>query len=399
MLGAMCALGAISSDIYLPALPDVQADLHSSAAAAQFTITAMMIGGAVGQLVIGPLSDRFGRRRPALIGIGAHVLVSLLCAFAPAMGLLIVFRGLQGFFNAAAGVVAIAIIRDRFVGADASRLMSRLMLVIGVAPLFAPTIGGYIGGWVSWRGIFVALAAYGAGLLVLAGAKLPESLPSDRRIEAVRSTWKGYPTLMRDREFVALGIVPALCQGVLMSYVVASPYVFLQGHHLSTGQFGLLFAINGAGLILGSQVSAGLVRRFSPAVLLRAAAPVLVGLTAILFTVSITRIGGLIGLLVALFTVCFFINICPPNASTLALGRHGRRAGTAAAWIGFLQSGLAGAIAPLVGVFGLTSTAMSAVMLGSAAAALAVLTLGTPLFRRGGAARLDRASLRDVTEG
>lgn len=392
MLGSMCALGAISTDMYLPNLPDVQADLHSTAAAAQFTITAMMIGNAIGQLVIGPLSDRFGRRRPVLIGVAAHILVSALCALAPSMLPLIAFRACQGFFNASAGVVAMAIIRDRFVGRDASRLMSRLMLVIGVAPLFAPTIGGFIGDWISWRGVFAVLGLYGVFLFITVFIKLPETLPPDRRIDSMAATWRGYGLLIRDRGFLALAVLPGLGSCVLMSYVVGSPYVFKEGYGLSTTEFGLLFATNGIGLVAGAQLSAALVKHFTPATILRLAVPLMAVLTGWLFVVSLTGWGGLPLILVSLFAVCFLINVCPPNASSLALGRHGERAGTAAACIGFLQFGISGLVAPLVGVLGETAPAMSGVMFTSALVAVTVVSLGSPLYRRGGAARLDRAA-------
>src|SRR5674476_884979 len=145
LLGLMCALPAVTSDIYLPSLPEVAIDLHTTTTAVQLTMTGVLVGGALGQLVVGPLSDRVGRRRPVLIGIALHIVISLLCALAPGIGTLIALRVVQGFFNAAATAVAIAVIRDRFTGSDASRLLSRLMLVIGVAPLFAPTVGANSG--------------------------------------------------------------------------------------------------------------------------------------------------------------------------------------------------------------------------------------------------------------
>ncbi|MDR1078834.1 MAG: MFS transporter, partial [Propionibacteriaceae bacterium] len=156
MLGSMCALGAVSTDIYLPSLPQVAHDLGTSASLVQLTLTSMLIGNSLGQLVIGPLSDRFGRRRPVLIGVLGHIVTSVACVLAPDIAWLIAARALQGFCNAAAGVVAMAVIRDRFVGRAASRLMSRLLLVIGVAPLFAPTVGGFIASFATWRGVFGA---------------------------------------------------------------------------------------------------------------------------------------------------------------------------------------------------------------------------------------------------
>ncbi|MDR1388027.1 MAG: multidrug effflux MFS transporter [Propionibacteriaceae bacterium] len=394
MLGSMCALGAISTDIYLPSLPQVALDLGTSASSVQLTMTAMLIGNSIGQLVIGPMSDRFGRRRPVLIGVLGHIVTSAACVFAPDIVWLIAARALQGFCNAAAGVVAMAVIRDRFIGRAASRLMSRLLLVIGVAPLFAPSLGGFIASFATWRGVFGALALYGLGLFVVVWLKLPETLAPEQRLISLSETWRGYGLLARDRRFLALAVLPGLVQAILMSYVVGSPFTLQIGFGLSPFMFSLVFALNGAGLVLGAQVSAGLVKRFTPAQLLRFAVPTLAVLTGWLFLVSHSGLGGLPLILVSLFVVVLFINFCPPNASALAMARHGSRAGTAAALVGALQSGLAGLISPLVGLLGESAAAMSTIMWGAALAALAVLVLGTPIFRRGGAQRLDSAGLR-----
>src|ERR1035437_4634698 len=206
LLGLMCALPAVTSDIYLPSLPEVAIDLHTTTTAVQLTMSGVLEGGAVGQLVVGPLSDRLRRRRPVLIGVALHIVISLLCALAPGIGTLIALRVVQGFFNAAATVVAIAVIRDRFTGSDASRLLSRLMLVIGVAPLFAPTVGGLIAGQWGWRSVFVALAVFGAALWLAVWGRLPETLlPERRRAAGLRPALHGYrvpaarPALHRHR--------------------------------------------------------------------------------------------------------------------------------------------------------------------------------------------------------
>ena len=386
LLGAMCALPAVSTDIYLPSLPDVARDLGTSAAAAQLTMTGMLIGGAVGQLVIGPLSDRLGRRTPVLVGVALHVVVSLLCAVAPAIVPLIALRVLQGFFNASATVVAMALIRDRFVGSDASRLMSRLMLVIGVAPLFAPSLGGVIAGQWGWRAVFVVLAVLGVGLWLVVARRMPETLPVERRRPSgVRAALSGYAHLLRDRHFVALAVLPGLTMAVLMTYVVASPFVLRVGYGLTEQQFALLFAVNGVGLVLGAQVNAALVRRVAPIRILRVAVVLTVLLTAVLLAVTLTGAGGLWSLVVVLWLVLALVNFAPPNAIAIALGRHGAMAGTAAAFIGSLQAGTGGVVANLSGVLGGGPVAMAAVMLASATVALAVLALATPAFRRGGA--------------
>jgi DHA1 family bicyclomycin/chloramphenicol resistance-like MFS transporter len=385
LLGAMTALPAISTDIYLPSLPDVARDLGTSATAAQLTMTGMLIGGAVGQLVIGPTSDRFGRRAPVLVGIVLHVLTSLLCAIAPGIIPLIALRVLQGFFNASASVVAMAVIRDRFVGSDASRLLSRLMLVIGVAPLFAPSVGGLIAGQWGWRAVFVALAGYGVVLWFVVWRRLPETLPADRRRgPGLRAALSGYRALLRDRHFIALAVLPGLSVAGLMSYVVGSPFVLREGYGLSSHEFALLFAVNGVGLVAGAQVNAALVRRYAPVRILRVVLPVGVLFSIGLLAVGATGAGGLRLLLVMLWFQLALVNFTPPNASALALGRHGAIAGTAAAFIGSSQAAISGTISPLVGVLGGDALAMTAVMAGSAVLALVVLAFGTPAYRGGG---------------
>ncbi|GAA3797839.1 multidrug effflux MFS transporter [Cellulomonas soli] len=386
LLGSMCALPAISTDIYLPSLPEVAHDLGTTATAAQLTMTGMLIGAAAGQLVIGPTSDRFGRRRPVLVGVAAHVVTSLLCMVAPTIGLLIGLRTAQGFFNASASVVAMAVIRDRFVGSTASRLLSRLMLVIGVAPLFAPSIGGLIAGQAGWRAVFGALALFGAGLWVVVWRRLPETLPADRRRHGgLRTALGGYRRLVTDRHFVALALLPSLGVAVLMSYVVASPFVLREGYGLSAAQFSLLFAVNGLGLVGGAQVNAALVRRVSPIRIVRVVQPLSVTLTLLLLVLALTGAGGLPALLVVLWGILALVNFVPPNASALALSRHGQIAGTAAAFIGALQSGVSGVISPVSGLLGGDAVAMAVVMVAAATGGLLVLALATPAYRRGGA--------------
>jgi DHA1 family bicyclomycin/chloramphenicol resistance-like MFS transporter len=385
LLGLMAALPAVTSDIYLPSLPDVARDLGTTTAVVQLTMTGVLVGAAVGQLVVGPLSDRFGRRRPALVGIALHVLISLLGALAPDIGTLIALRVVQGFFNAAATVVAIAVIRDRFVGSDASRLLSRLMLVIGVAPLLAPTVGGLIAGQAGWRAVFVALALFGAVLWVVVWRRLPETLPPDRRrAGGLGPALRGYSTLLRDRQFVAVAVLPGLGMALLMSYVVGSPFVLREGFGMSTNQFALVFALNGVALVGGAQINAALVRRVAPIRILRCALLLLLAAAALLLVLALTGAGGLFGLLGALWVTLGLIQFILPNASAIALSRHGAMAGTAAAFIGALQAGVAGLISPLVGVLGGDAPAMAGVMVGAVAAAVLVLAIATPAYRRDG---------------
>lgn len=385
MLGALAALPALTTDMYLPSLPAVEADLNTTQTAAQLTLSGTLVGAGVGQLVIGPFSDRFGRRLPLVIGISLHVAISLLCSMTPNIETLTGLRVLQGFFNASAAVVALAVIRDRFVGSAAAQLLSRLMLVIGVAPLLAPTVGQAIAGAWNWRAVFYALALIGVVLVAIVLRFMPETLPEDRRSPGhPRHVAGAYWSLLRDRHFMALAVIPGLGLALIMSYVVGSPFVFQNEYGLTAQQFALVFALNGAALVLSAQLNAALVRKFPPVRLLRTALLVQLGLALLLLAVVATGAGGAFGLVAALWLVLSAQGMIPANASVLALHNYGHMAGTAAAVIGALQSGVAGLVSPLVGILGGNSLSMASVMIGSCALAVTVLALGTPAYRNGG---------------
>ena len=379
----MAALPAVTTDMYLPSLPEVTTELDTTPTLVQGTITGVLIGGAIGQLLVGPLSDRFGRRRPVMVGVLLHVLASVLCIFAAGIVPLLVLRIIQGLGNAAATTTAMAVIRDRYSGATASAILSRLMLVIGVAPLLAPTAGSLVADVAGWRAIFGVLAFLGLALIAFMWRFLPESLPpARRRPEGIGGALRSYRVLLRDREFVALAVLPGLGMGVVMSYVAGSPFIFQQEYGLTELQFALLFAVNGIGLVLGAQVNASLVNRFAPLQIVRVAVPLSLGLAVVLLVLTAGGVGGLLGLVVPLWLLLTVNSVLPPNASALALSRHGERAGAAAAVIGSLQAGLAGTVSPLVGVLGEDGVAMATVILGIMVAALVVVAVGTPAYRR-----------------
>ncbi len=389
LLGALAFLPAATTDMYLPSLPDVARDLATTSAAAQLTISCVLIGGALSQLFMGPLSDRFGRRRPAMLGLGAYVVVALLCVVAATIGQLVALRVLQGVVGAAASVVAMAVIGDRFRGAEAARLMSRLWIAIAVAPILAPLAGNAVADRWGWRAVFVALAVMGALLAVAVARALPETLPAERRIPTgLRASMSGYGRLLRDRQFLALALLPGLGLAVIMSYVTGSPFVLQAEYGLSAREFALVFGLGATSMMVGSQVNASLVRRLGPVRLLRAGLPAVVASTAVLVVVAATHAGGVVGLLVPLWVTVAVLSTVISNASALALSRHPDRAGTASAVIGSLQGALGGAVSPLVGLLGGTGVAMGFVMLGAAVLAVAVLAVGTPAYRRGGALSL-----------
>jgi DHA1 family bicyclomycin/chloramphenicol resistance-like MFS transporter len=389
MLGSLSALPAFTTDMYLPSLPDVARDFHTTNTSAQLTMSATLIGAAIGTLVLGPISDRFGRRTPLLIGLAGHVVTALLAVLVPSIGLLVALRVVQGFFNASCSVSSMAIIRDRFAGAEAARMFSRLMLMIGLSPLLAPSIGSVVAGWAGWHGTFVVLAAMGLALGIVVLRYLPETLPPERRVQGgLMTALRGYRTLLGDSRFLALAVLPGLGQAVVMSYVSASPFVFQEGFGLSSAQFSALFAINGVALVGSAQLNAALVRRVAPIRLLRTALVVQLVFAVGLVALAATGAGGIFGVLGGLWLVLGMQGMVPSNASALALTRHGEMAGTAAAVIGAMQSGIAGVVSPVVGVLGASAVAMGSVILGAVAVGLLVLAVATPAFRRGGGFRM-----------
>lgn len=374
-------------DMYLPAVPALGIEMKTDPQIVQLTLSMMLIGGAVGQLVIGPLTDRFGRRRPVLLGVAGSALLSFACAAAPNVEVLIGLRLVQGFVNSAASIGALAIIRDKFVGSDAARLMSRLMLVIGLAPILAPSIGSYILRHGDWRLIFIILGLMAISLGAVLWHWLPETLPTSQRQSdaGVRTVRRNYLMLLKDRHFVSLALTPGLSMAVLMSYVVGSPFVLKEGYGMSNEQFALLFAANGLGLVISAQVNAALVRKVSPARLLRVAIAAQCVCILGLVGVAASGLGGMWGVIICLWVILCFQGLIPSNASALALSRHDRRtAGSAAAIIGAGQAALSGLISPLVGLLGGDALAMALVMAAASIAAAAVLAFATPMYRRGG---------------
>jgi DHA1 family bicyclomycin/chloramphenicol resistance-like MFS transporter len=374
MLGAFVALGPLTIDMYLPALPTIREELATSSATVQLTLTGTLVGLALGQLVIGPLSDALGRRGPLLAGTALHVVASVLVLIAPSIAVLGVLRVLQGVGTAAASVVALAIVRDLFEGRAAATMLSRLFLVMGVAPVLAPTIGGELLRFTSWRGVFAALALYGVVVLALGWFGLRETLPPARRRSlGVGSTLRTYGGLFRDRTYVGLILVAGLTMAALFTYVSGSSFVYQRQFGLDEQQFGMLFGAGAVWLIGATQLNPVLLRRWSPAQILVAGT---VGGTAagiVLVALAALGAGGLLGVAVPLWAVLFAAGLALPNAPALALSEYGDSAGSAAALLGAVQFGVGAAVSPLVGLLGNDALAMGAVIVVALLLAVAVL--------------------------
>ncbi|MFS0701639.1 multidrug effflux MFS transporter [Cellulomonas sp. 179-A 4D5 NHS] len=385
LLSALTAIGPLTFDTYLAAFPEIGADLGASTAAVQLTLTASLAGLALGQLFIGSLSDAYGRRRPLLGALVLYVLVSASIALVESVAMLTALRVVQGFAAAAGMVLSMATIRDRFEGVAVSKMMARLMLVVGVAPVLAPTIGAQLLNFGSWRLVFGFLAVVGLVLLVIASVALRESLPVEkRRTGGTRAALGSYRVLLTSRTFLGLAFLSATYMGAMFTYVSAATFVFQDGFALSAQEFGWVFAAGAAGITAGSQVYGALVGRFEPERILAWA--VAAGVVLVVALLVVAAAGGgfwpVTTLLVLVLTTAGFVM---PSAPAIALAANPQRAGTAAALLGALQFGLGAVIAPLTSVGGQpTALRMAVVMTGTilvSAVLLLVTRVGMPARR------------------
>ncbi|MFH9073121.1 multidrug effflux MFS transporter [Streptomyces alboflavus] len=376
ILGGLTAMPPLSMDMYLPALPEVTDALHAPAATVQLTLTACLTGMALGQLVVGPMSDKWGRRRPLLGGLLVYILATAICALAPTAELLIAFRLLQGLAGAAAIVIARAVVRDLYDGVEMAKFFSTLMLISGVAPIVAPLIGGQVLRLTDWRGIFVVLTVIGIALTALVWRCLPETLaPADRHdggtVEALR-TMRG---LLADRVFAGYMIAGGFAFAALFAYISASPFVIQEIYGASPQTFSLLFGVNSVGLIIVGQINGKLlVGRVS----LDKALGFGLAVITLAATALLLMTGGVLGddiglapIAVGLFVLMSAMGLAMPNTNALALMRTRHAAGSASALLG-TSSFLIGAIAsPLVGIAGeRTAVPMAVVQLSCALAAV-----------------------------
>ncbi|MFI6032820.1 multidrug effflux MFS transporter [Streptomyces sp. NPDC051315] len=375
LLGGLTATPPLAMDMYLPALPEVTRSLHAPAASVQLTLTACLAGMALGQLVVGPMSDRWGRRRPLLVGLAVYVVATALCALAPTLQLLVVFRLAQGLAGAAGIVIARAVARDLYDGVAMARFFSTLMLVSGVAPVVAPLIGGQILRVTDWRGVFVVLTVVGALLAVLVAAKLPETLPpAERHSGGVGEALRSMRGLLADPPFAGYLLTGGFAFAALFAYISASPFVVQEIHGASPQTFSLLFGLNSIGLVLVGQVNGKVLVGRVRLDRVLAAGLTVVTLAATALLLMATGVFGEVGLApvaAALFVLMSAMGVTLPNAQTLALMRVRHSAGSASALLG-TSSFLIGAVAsPLVGVAGEdTAVPMAVVQLAAALVAL-----------------------------
>ncbi|MDU0205543.1 MULTISPECIES: multidrug effflux MFS transporter [Paenibacillus] len=371
LLGLFSTLGPFTIDMYLPAFPEIVKQFGTTASLVQLSLTACLLGLGIGQLVMGSLSDVYGRRNPLLISMAFYVVASLACAFSPNIGVLIAFRFVQGFSASAGIVISRAIARDLYSGHELTKFFSLLLLVGNLGPLVAPVTGSGILSFTTWIGVFIALAILGLYLLTMTKWKLQETLPSDRRRPSnFMEQLKNYGSLLRDRQFVGYMLAQGIMIAGVFAYVSGTPFIYQNIYGASPTVFALLFGSNGISLIIGSQVVGRMSHRVSEQAFL------LFGLWLAFFasiTVLVVAIvhGPLFALVIPLFFFVAAIGITSTAAFPLAMESQSQNAGSAAALLGVIPFLLGAVVSPLVGIAGEnTAVPLGVIILLTSAAAM-----------------------------
>ncbi len=388
VLGLIAALGPLSIDMYLPVLPSIASSLNTSESAVQLSLAAYFLGLSLGQLVYGPLSDTLGRRKPLLAGLALYVVASLGCAWAPTIETLIAFRFIQALGGCAGVVISRAIVRDLFTQQEAARVFSRLMLIMGAAPIIAPLLGSALVAWnpagAGWRSLFVVLAGVGLVTFVCSAKLIQETLrkeffsENERGVPEKRSLLATYVSLARDGTFMAYALAGGLAQAGMFAYITGSPFVFMNHFQFGATAYAWLFGANALGLIAASQWNSRLLRTNSSESILGGA---LVGLAiagAALVNVSSFNVSALV-LAVPLFLYVATLGLTFPNAAACALANQGHRAGSASALLGTLQFVIASVASGAVSALREGSSRGMAAVIGTCGLlALATFFLGRP---------------------
>jgi DHA1 family bicyclomycin/chloramphenicol resistance-like MFS transporter len=377
ILGGLSTVGPFAIDLYLPALPTVAKDLGATTQSIALTVTTFLVGLALGQLISGPLSDAYGRRRPLLAGLGVFTASSLVCALTPSVGLLVGVRLIQGLAGASGVAIANAIVTDYARGRQAARLLSRLALVGGLAPVVAPLLGAQLLRLTSWRGIFVVLTGIGVVLVASVAFGLRESLPREQRFASgAGPILRVMGRLSCDLGFMGYALTSALAFMGFFAYLAGSSFVYQDIYGASPVLFSVLFAGNALGMLAASQLNHWLLARCTPRQLLGAG--LVAGAVAAVSVLVVTVIGGLgiAALAVPLFVLVSSIGLVMPNSTALALSLHPEVAGSTSAYFGTLRYGLGALATPLVGIGGTVSgLPMALVMAVSGIVALALFAL------------------------
>jgi MFS transporter, DHA1 family, multidrug resistance protein len=378
LLGALAALGPFSIDTYLPAFPAIAQTFHTTVGYVEATLAVYFVGLSLGQLLYGPFADSYGRKPPLYFGLALFIVSAVGCAYSTSIVMLTVLRFFQAVGGCAATLISRTVVRDYFPPREAARVFSYLMLVIGVSPVVAPIVGGYLVVHASWRATFWFVIVLGIACAVSVALFLRETLPPERRRPVrIGSVLKLYGSLLGDRVFLVHALSGSLVMAGLFAYLEGSPLVFIELNHISADRFGLFFGLIAAGLIGASQVNGFLVRRVHPGTILRVVLVISATSGIALFASQTMHFGGFSGLLALLFLSIACLGFASPNSTALAMAPHGKIAGNASAMLGCLQFAIGGAGGMLVsGLDNGTSIPMvSVIAVGSCLALLLNLVL------------------------
>jgi DHA1 family bicyclomycin/chloramphenicol resistance-like MFS transporter len=380
ILGSITALGPFSIDMYLPGFPKMAVDLHVSTKDVGLSLTSFFIGISVGQLIYGPLIDRYGRKILIMIGLSLYVAASIGCAFAPSLNWLIFLRLIQALGGCVGMVASRAIVRDVFPVADTARVFSVLMLVMGVAPIIAPTVGGWVVATWGWRMIFFILAGMSLVMLFFVWFRLPESKGPDKTISLrLQEIIAGYIEVLGNKYFLTYTFAGSLAMAAMFAYISGSPFVFMKLYDFTESQYGWVFGANACGLILGSQFNRLALRRWNPSQIAGLTSLIQGLACSLLFIGSILPILPVEGVLVLLFTCMTCLGFTGPNTTALALQSFTHNAGSASALMGALQMITGAVVSAFVSYFH-NETILPMVSL------MAVCALGGWLMQVGGKA-------------
>lgn len=350
VLGSFAAIAPLSTDMYLPSLPLLAEDLKSSTSIAQLTLTSSLLGMALGQLFLGPLSDQKGRRKPLIFSLIVYTIASMLCAFAPSVWALILLRFIQGVSGAGGMVISRAIVRDMYSGIELTKFFALLMLINGAAPILAPVAGGIILQYTTWRGVFVILGLLGILMVASAIFVVGETLSLENRIKGgVKNTLLALRRLLTNRVFMGYVFTQGFVSAGMFAYISGSPFVIQNIFGASPQLFSIIFAVNGIGIIIASQTTGRLAGKVKESTLLKFGLGVaLFGAVSLVSVLALDL--GLKGVLPALFFVVSSVGIVGTASFSLAMQSQGKSAGSAAALLGLMPFILGSIMAPLVGI-------------------------------------------------
>ncbi|AZF35448.1 Multidrug resistance transporter, Bcr/CflA family [Pseudomonas sp. R4-39-08] len=387
ILGALSAFAPLAIDFYLPGFPAIAAAFATDEKHIQLTLAVYFGGLAIGQLIYGPLADRFGRRVPLLSGVTLFTLASFACAYAPTLEWLIGARFVQALGGCAGMVISRAVVSDKCDAVGSAKVYSQLMLVTGLAPILAPLAGGIMVGVWGWQSIFLALSLFSVMAAVAVAVGLPETFPAHQPRQPLSGSLRRYGALLSDRVYLGYALTGGISIAGMFAYIAGSPFVFIKLYGVPAEHYGWLFGSNAAGFILVAQLNARLLAKRGPAFLLSRTVWVYVAAALALLGIAALRTEALWPLLVPLFICIASLGCILPNTSACAMNGQGARAGSASALLGCIQFGVAAGAASLVGVLH-DGTAMPMAMVISLCGVLAVtIAMSTQRLQRARAAQ------------